>query len=1394
MADINNVTLVSSGSPDVNYLITYSKNRPNNNQMAYTFTVSTSLGSSASRLGTGHTLDATITVNGVSANFQIKSRDESWSGNSVQSTDTVTVTCSSTSGNEEQVVNFYVNNTYGNAGKINNSSYTVSSIALTYTNCGAPSSFSINKTQAIPGDTAVLSWSGASGGTANDIQRYYIEYITNSMTSWVATDPFNVYTNSGSGNVTINLPDRQGETLRFRIRTEGSAGINYYSGWKEATNTCTLYSVPSMGACSVSQSFGTFTITWPEGNGGVNNPISGYRIFMSYRAGTSGNWSSGTTIATVDSSVRSYQWSGGTVGYYYRFTVHALGQNWGSGSYGIWSTAYQKERPHAACGAPSNLKSNNINPVIGETITLSWDPGSAGDNNSVIGYELSYSTNMGSTYYIISSGIGASTTSYNYIVPRTPGEIRFRVRTRGSAGSAYYSPYNYSTNYQTIIIKQADPPTSGTVTASLIDHGDSGDKAFNITWSGFNGNTYNPISGYSLYYQTSKTIDDSDFGSLILLKDDFDASTTSYVYTGGIWYNYYKFVVKAKGQYYGESAYAYSTAVQKITDASTPPTAFEYSGSAFSEANNQQYVVAGLKISVMPIGAANAESYRVQYREVKQGIETARRTISDLLIVDQYSPLIKISEDLTDGDYVNFRAAARNVAGALSEYFPADSELDEYKIDIKTFKAENSLHPIIQIKRAHTDTWERENNSEDGIRISDGEFAYDTEKRILKIGNSITGTPQKYSELSNLFGLLEIGTNNKINSINSAAIGINNYCQEMKGYAVVNVDIAENLITLSSVEELEIGQLVTISNSGNWFSTTITNIDSENYTISINPPLSSYSDEGGRHDTVNGALWIETDPEKGDITISSPSGLVIGESNNNGGFRNLIVGSSNATASPSIVFSVARDSIISGRSNTLRQGGSNIISGSNNTINQSSNSLISGSYNNITGGSQNIIVGIYNNNAGNYNLIGAYLEGGGADYGLTIGKYNEVIEDSIFSIGVGTADNSRKNALYILNNRITTSVPARFDSYTYYNNTYSSYMNSDGSNAGSIRASTINNTNTLSFTVTNQFSFSNSGQIQGGLLVGSLTTQAIKSTIDFDYNIGVGALNSVVGRATAVFGQENTASDNWQYIMGYHNIARNQFQVLLGTGLMGAYDVTDQVIVGKYNNPNSGTFIVGGGASGAYLGNAFRTMGLDCYSNSGVSSGGADYAEYFEWEDGNPNQEDRIGHFVTHVGEKIKIASSNDFVIGAVSAAAAVKGNNPEEWNNRFLKDIYGRKITKKTLIPDEYIDCPIEKENEDGKIIIENQKVLLKESHYEDIPILNPEYDETQKYIERDKRAEWCCIGLVGKLVVNDDGTCLPDSFCKCNDEGIATKSIEQTRFRVLERLDDSHIKILIL
>ena len=66
--------------------------------------------------------------------------------------------------------------------------------------------------------------------------------------------------------------------------------------------------------------------------------------------------------------------------------------------------------------------------------------------------------------------------------------------------------------------------------------------------------------------------------------------------------------------------------------------------------------------------------------------------------------------------------------------------------------------------------------------------------------------------------------------------------------------------------------------------------------------------------------------------------------------------------------------------------------------------------------------------------------------------------------------------------------------------------------------------------------------------------------------------------------------------------------------------------------------------------------------------------------------------------------------------------------------------------------------------------------------------------YVPREQRPEWSAVGMMGKLLVHDDGTCVVNGFCKSNDSGIATSTTSTTTgYRVMKRVSENIVQILI-
>lgn len=271
------------------------------------------------------------------------------------------------------------------------------------------------------------------------------------------------------------------------------------------------------------------------------------------------------------------------------------------------------------------------------------------------------------------------------------------------------------------------------------------------------------------------------------------------------------------------------------------------------------------------------------------------------------------------------------------------------------------------------------------------------------------------------------------------------------------------------------------------------------------------------------------------------------------------------------------------------------------------------------------------------------------------------------------------------------------------------------------------------------------------------------------------------GYAAHAEGYETTAQGHAAHTSGIRTFA--------GGSQSAAFGASTKAIgwcsfaIGKFNtDPASGDnfnspFIVGYGSDDANRANIFRIQKSgNVYAKEAYNTGGADYAEYFEWLDGNEESQDRVGYFVTLDKNKIKIANSeDDYILGIISAAPSVIGNSYEDqWSDMYLKDEWGRVIYEEVELPEE--------KDKEGNIIIEARKEMQ--------PKLNPDYDNMKPYIGRSQRQEWSAVGMLGQLLVRDDGTCKENGYCKCGNGGIATAS--ETGYRVLARVSNNIIKIL--
>ena len=309
--DINGTTFDSDG---VYYKVTYTSNRPNNSQMTYNFTIAVSILEAPLGLALADWVGllGTVTINGVSVNYRVKSAGETWlatPGNS--RTRTVSVTCPSTVGSAAQAVRFRVTSDgvyYSPRGPMDNSGYTVQSLPLANTAATAPTSVSVSPS--VSEGNATLVWSGAAGGANNAITAYEIQQSDSANgTTWGDWEAHAIVNSTAaSGNRSVAPPPTRGHFRRYRIRTRGVLGASWYSPWSANSNTLrrnTIPTAPTTFTASPAVYIGSqVTLSWSGAAAGTS-PIREYNIQQSISTDRQATWTSWQTAATVTSSAAS---------------------------------------------------------------------------------------------------------------------------------------------------------------------------------------------------------------------------------------------------------------------------------------------------------------------------------------------------------------------------------------------------------------------------------------------------------------------------------------------------------------------------------------------------------------------------------------------------------------------------------------------------------------------------------------------------------------------------------------------------------------------------------------------------------------------------------------------------------------------------------------------------------------------------------------------------------------------------------------------------------------------------------------------------------------------------------------------------------------------------------
>ena len=205
-------------------------------------------------------------------------------------------------------------------GQYSNSAHSKSVTVYTYSDPQAPTSISVSDKSPDAGDAVTLSWSGASGGSYNQITGYRV-YVSESQSSG-----YQDLLETTSQSAKITAPSGMGKTAYYKVE---SIGARSSSGLSETyasltTKTYTPCSPPTSIWLSADLSNGeSCTLSWNGAQDGTTNPIVGYGIERRSKPSITGSWGEWSSFSTSENEEISIS-PPDQYGAYFQFRVRAL--------------------------------------------------------------------------------------------------------------------------------------------------------------------------------------------------------------------------------------------------------------------------------------------------------------------------------------------------------------------------------------------------------------------------------------------------------------------------------------------------------------------------------------------------------------------------------------------------------------------------------------------------------------------------------------------------------------------------------------------------------------------------------------------------------------------------------------------------------------------------------------------------------------------------------------------------------------------------------------------------------------------------------------------------------------------------------------------------------------
>lgn len=177
------------------------------------------------------------------------------------------------------------------------------------------------------------------------------------------------------------------------------------------------------------------------------------------------------------------------------------------------------------------------------------------------------------------------------------------------------------------------------------------------------------------------------------------------------------------------------------------------------------------------------------------------------------------------------------------------------------------------------------------------------------------------------------------------------------------------------------------------------------------------------------------------------------------------------------------------------------------------------------------------------------------------------------------------------------------------------------------------------------------------------------------------------------------------------------------------------------------------------------------------------YGEMYELANDKENKLCRFMQFDENDPEKIRYCNDPTKVIGVSTASKSYISDNPTEDPDKYIHNECGDLVVKKEIIA---VGQEVNISDDNNFQIITTKKAETYK------PIVSADFNDTKQYVKHTFRPNWRNINILGKCIVEDDGTCKPGEYCTLyqgkdkNLFGIAVPATnkDNIKFYVLNRI----------